>query len=242
MYYEDYDYSISEEDLKTDFHIALDKIIDAEVEKRLKECVADIDYLREQQKQYDEKIAEANRKVKDAENKQHEAEMACNRAKWDVEKVTKQCEQSISDATKAKLDELFGDWLKERYVYYVVKETSWLTCPYCHSGDVQITLPNGDKATTKCKVCGGQGHTDYYLYTTQSVETNYPTFKKDGNTITPGFLRHEMYGGMRVITLDNIMTRKDAEAKAKERTEESKQKAMTWFEERKKKLDEGEAL
>lgn len=33
MYYDDYDNLISEEDLKTDFHMALDDIIDAEVEK-----------------------------------------------------------------------------------------------------------------------------------------------------------------------------------------------------------------
>ena len=64
MYYEDYDYS--EEDLKTDFHIALDDLIDAEVEKRLEERIKDIAYLRERQKQYDEKIAEANNKVKEA--------------------------------------------------------------------------------------------------------------------------------------------------------------------------------
>ena len=61
-YYESY-YEIPEEELKTDFHFALDKIIDAEVEKRLEERIEDINHLRERQKQYDEKISEANNKV-----------------------------------------------------------------------------------------------------------------------------------------------------------------------------------
>lgn len=70
MYYEDYAYDYPTEDMKTEFHIKLDDIIDEEVEKRLEERIEDIAYLREKQKQYDEKIAEAKAKQLNEENKQ----------------------------------------------------------------------------------------------------------------------------------------------------------------------------
>ena len=121
MYYKDYDYGFSEEDLKTDFHIALDKIIDIEVEKRLEERIEDINHLREVQKQYDEKIAEAQKKVREANEQSHEARMALMRAERERNNTIDQCKQSISDTTQQKLDEMFGDWLKEDYVYYLEK-------------------------------------------------------------------------------------------------------------------------
>ena len=212
MYYEDYDYGFSEEDLKTDFHIALDELIDAEVEKRLVERIEDMDLLRERQKQYDEKIAEAQRKVKEADEKRHEAERAQSKAERERDNTIAQCKQSISDATQAKLDELFGDWLKERWVYYIRKEGSWVSCPYCHGGKVDITLPNGDKAVTKCKVCGGEGHRDCYRYDYAHIETSYPTFIKEnrGKSIAPYFISYGFYGGLTRVALRDALTYEEA--------------------------------
>lgn len=239
MYYEDY-YEIPEEDLKTDFHIALDDLIDAEVEKRLKDCIKDIDALRENQKQYNKKIAEAQQKVKEAETKQHEARIALIRAERERDDTIKQCEQSISDATQQKIDEIFGHWLTERYAYYLTKDDSWETCPYCNRGDVNIKLPNGDKAVTKCKVCNGQGHIEYTRYKCSSITTSYPTFIKEnrGEIITPCFIETARYYGLARVPLRDIMTEEEAEKKAKKLTEENKQKALKKLEERKKKLDE----
>lgn len=238
MYYEDY-YDFSEEDLKTDFHIALDKIIDIEVEKRLEDCVKDIDRLRENQKQYDEKIAEANNKVKEAENKRLEADRARMSAERERDNIIKHCEQSISDATQQKLDEMFGYWLNERYVYYLHKDKSYVHCPYCNSGKVEIKLPNGDKATTQCKVCSG-GRVEYVYYAADSIETNYPTFikEKKGKILTPGFVKPGRYFGIVEIPLRDVMTREEAEKKAKIRNEENARNALKRLEERKKKLDE----
>lgn len=239
MYYDDYDYRYSEDDLKTDFHIALDDLIDAEVEKRLEERIEDIAYLREKQKQYDEKIAEANKKVREADEKRYEAERARSRAESERDNVVNQCKQSISDATQAKLDEMFGDWLKEQYVYYVVKESTWLSCPYCKSGKVDITLPNGDKAITSCKVCNGEGHTKYDRYETESIGTEYPTFVKEdyGKSIAPYFIQYKWNTGLHKVAVRNVMTRKEAEDKAKQLTEENKQKALQYLKDRKEKLD-----
>ena len=236
MYYEDYDYS--EEDLKTDFHIALDDLIDAEVEKRLEERIKDIAYLRERQKQYDEKIAEANNKVKEAGKKEYEAVMSRMRAERERDDTIKQCKQSISDVTQQKLDELFGGWLKERYAYYLEKKECWVYCPYCNSGKVNITLPNGDKAVTECKVCGGRGHREYDGYIDSSIETTYPTFVKENNgNIAPYFLRNHWNSGTTRVALRNIMTYTEAKKKAETLTEENKQKALQYFKDRKEKLD-----
>lgn len=244
MYYDDYDYRFSEEDLKTDFHMALDKIIDAEVEKRLEERIEDIAYLKEKQKQYDEKIAEANKKVKEADDKRREADRLRGNAERELDDTIKQCKQSISDATQAKLDELFGHWLKEDYVYYLQKERGWAYCPYCNSGDVKITLPNGDSATAKCKVCSGQGYREYNRYESQSMKTNYPTFVKEdmGKSIVPYFIEDHWRTGLSKVAVRNVMTRKDAEDKAKKLTEENKQKALQYLKERKEKLDKGELI
>ncbi len=242
MYYEDYydTYGISEEDLKTDFHIVLDKVIDFEVEKRLEERIKDIDTLREKQKQYDEKIAEANEKVKEADNKRLEADRTRMAAERERDDTIKQCEQSISDATQQKLDEMFGHWLDERYVYYLRKDKSYVYCPYCNSGKVEIKLPNGDKATTKCKVCDGNGRVEYTYYGTESIETSYPTFikEKQGKILTPGFVRPGRYYGLVEVPLRDVMTKEEAEKKVKTRNEENKQNALKRLQERKKKLDE----
>lgn len=238
-YYENY-YEIPEEDLKTDFHIALDKIIDFEVEKRLEERVKDIDLLREKQKQYDDKIAEANNKVKEADDKRLEADRARMTAERERDNTIKQCEQSISDATQQKLDEMFGHWLDERKVYYLRKDKSYVYCPYCNSGKVEIKLPSGDKATTKCKVCDGSGRVEYTYYETESIETDYPTFKKEnqGKTLAPCFVRPGRYYGLVEVPLRDVMTRDEAEKKTKERNEENRRNALKRLEERKKKLDE----
>lgn len=237
-YYENY-YEIPEEDLKTDFHFALDKVIDFEVEKRLEERIKDIDLLRENQKQYDEKIAEANNKVKEADEKRFEADRARMAAEREKDNTIKQCEQSISDATQQKLDEMFGHWLDERNVYYLRKDKSYAYCPYCNSGKVEIKLPSGDKATTKCKVCDGHGRVEYTYYKTESIETSYPTFKKEnqGKTLTPYFVRPGRYYGLVEVPLRDVMTREEAEKKAKTRNEENAQNALKRLEERKKKLD-----
>jgi hypothetical protein len=239
MYYDDYDNIISEEDLKTDFHMALDDIIDAEVEKRLEERIHDIDVLRERQKQYDEKIAEANKKVKEADEKRYEAEKARRAAERERDNTIDQCKQSISDTTQQKLDELFGDWLKEDRVYYLEKDSSWVHCPYCHNGEVNITLPNGDKAVTKCKVCNGEGHSKYDTYRSKSMTTSYPTFIKEnrGENITPYFIGQGYYGSLYRVALRDVMTYKEAEDKAKELTEQSKQKILKFLEDRKAELD-----
>lgn len=242
MYYENcYDYcGISDKDLKTDFHFALDNLIDAEVEKRLEERIKDIDALREKQKQYDEKIAEANSKVKEAETKRLEADRARMSAERERDNTIKQCEQSISDATQQKLDEMFGHWLDERSVYYLRKDKSYAYCPYCNSGKVEIKLPSGDKATTKCKVCDGHGRVEYTYYETESIETSYPTFikEKQGKILTPGFVRPGRYYGLVEVALRDVMTREEAEKKAKDRNEENRRNALKRLEERKKKLDE----
>ena len=238
-YYENY-YEIPEEDLKTDFHFALDKIIDIEVEKRLEDRIKDIDHLRENQKQYDEKIADANNKVKEADTKRQEAERARMVAERERDNTIEQCEQSISDATKQKLDEMFGHWLNESYVYYLHKDKSYAYCPYCNNGQVEIKLPNGDKATTKCKVCGGNSRVEYVYYDVDSIETSHPTFIKEnkGKTLTPGFVRPGRYYGMVEVPLRDVMTREEAEKKAKTRNEENSRNALKRLEERKKKLDE----
>lgn len=239
MYYDDYNNLISEEDLKTDFHMALDDIIDAEVEKRLEERIEDINLLRERQKQYDEKIAEANKKVKEADEKRYEAEGACRKAERERDNTIDQCKQSISDTTQQKLDEMFGDWLKEDYVYYLEKDSDWVSCPYCRKGEVDITLPNGDKATTKCKVCNGEGHKKYDIYKSRSMTTIYPSFIKEdkGKTITPCFIGAGYYGSIYKVALRNVMTYKEAEDKAKELTEANKQKVLKYIEDRKNELD-----
>ena len=245
MYYEDYEYDYPTEDMKTEFHIALDNIIDDEVEKRLEERIEDINYLRERQKQYDEKIAEANQKVKEADQKRCEAERARSKAERERDDTIKQCKQSISDATQAKLDELFGDWLKEKYVYYVERvERCWAHCPYCSSGKVNITLPNGDKAVTECKVCNGHGHREYDGYEYKSIETTYPTFVKEdyGKSIAPYFLRNHWNSGTTRVALRNVMTMKEAMDKAKKLTEENKQKALQYLKDRKEKLDKENRL
>lgn len=245
MYYDDYDYRFSEEDLKTDFHIALDKIIDAEVEKRLEERIEDIAYLREKQKQYDEKIAEANKKVKEADDKRREADRLRGNAERELDNTKKQCKQLISDATQAKLDELFGDWLKEGYAYYVERvERCWAYCPYCSSGKVNITLPNGDKAITTCKVCNGEGYREYDGYEYKSIETTYPTFVKEnqGKSIAPYFLRNHWRSGTTRVALRDVMTMREAMDKATKLTEENKQKALQHLKERKEKLDKGELI
>jgi transposase-like protein len=242
MYYEDYydTYGISEEDLKTDFHIVLDKVIDAEVEKRLESRIKDIDTLRENQKQYDEKIAEANNKVKEAENKRLEADRARMSAERERDNTIKQCEQSISDAAQQKLDEMFGHWLNESYAYYLHKDKSYVYCPYCNNGQVEIKLPNGDKATTKCKVCGGNSRVEYVYYEKSSITTEYPTFIKEnqGKTLAPYFVRPGRYYGIEKVALRDVMTREEAEEKAKTRNEDNKRNALKRLEERKKKLDE----
>lgn len=239
MFYEDYNYDYSEDDLKTDFHIKLDDIIDAEVEKRLEERIDDIDRLRERQNQYDEQIADANKKVREADEKRREAERARSKAERERDDTIKQCKQSISDATQQHLDEFFGDWLKETYVYHIVRESTWLSCPYCKSGQVDIVLPNGDKAITSCKVCNGQGHTEYDRYETESIGTEYPTFVKEdyGKSIAPYFIQHKWNTGLRKVAVRNVMTRKEAEDKAKQLTEENKQKALQYLKDRKEKLD-----
>lgn len=242
-YYENY-YEIPEEDLKTDFHIALDKIVDFEVKKRLEERIKDIDILRENQKQYDEKIAEANNKVKEADNKRLEADRARMSAERERDNTIKQCEQSISNATQQKLDEMFGHWLDERYVYYLRKDKSYAYCPYCNSGKVEIKLPSGDKATTKCKVCDGHGRVEYTYYETESIETSYPTFikEKQGKILTPGFVRPGRYYGLVEVPLRDVMTKEEAEKKTKTRNEENRANALKRLEERNKKLDEENKL
>lgn len=245
MYYEDYEYDYPTEDMKTEFHLALDDLIDAEVEKRLEERIEDIAYLREKQKQYDEKIAEANKKVKEVDEKRYEAERARSRAESERDNTIRQCKQSISDATQAKLDELFGDWLKEKYVYYVEREERcWARCPYCNSGKVNITLPNGDKATTTCKVCNGDGHREYDGYEYKSIETTYPTFVKEdyGKSIAPYFLRNHWSSGTTRVALRNVMTYEEAKKKAETLTEENKQKALQYLKDRKEKLDKENKL
>lgn len=239
MYYDDYDNLISEEDLKTDFHMALDDIIDAEVEKRLEERVQDINLLRERQKQYDEKIAEANKKVKEADEKRYEAEKARRTAERERDNTIDQCKQSISDTTQQKLDEMFGDWLKEDYVYYLEKDSSWVSCPYCRKGEVDIILPSGDKAVTKCKVCNGEGHKKYDTYRSKSLTTDHPSFIKEnrGKTLTPCFIGTGYYGSFYRVALRNVMTYKEAENKAKDLTEENKQKALKQLEDKKNELD-----
>jgi transposase-like protein len=245
MYYENcYDHcGISDKDLKTDFHFALDDLIDSEVEKRLEERIKDIDALREKQKQYDEKIAEANSKVKEAETKRLEADRARASAERERDNTIKECEQSISDATQQKLIDIFGDWLNERYAYYLHKSRSWVQCPYCRSGQVEIELPNGDKATTKCKVCNGNGRVEYVYYEKESMETEYPTFIKEnqGKTLAPYFVRPGRYYGADKVALRDVMTREEAEKKAKDRNEENRRNALKRLEERKKKLDEENA-
>lgn len=241
MYYENwYDtYGISDEDLKTDFHIALDKVIDFEVEKRLEERVKDIDRLREKQKQYDEKIAEANNKVKEADDKRFEADRARMAAERERDDTIKQCEQSISEVAQQKLDNIFGDWLDERYAYYLVRDRNWLYCPYCKSGQVEITLPNGDKASTKCKVCNGDTRQDYDYYEVKSITTEYPCLVADKSKRgrSPYFVSLGWHGGNKVALRD-IMTQEKAEKKAQKLNEENKQKVLKRLEERKKKLDE----
>lgn len=236
MYYDDY---ISEEDLKTDFHMALDDIIDAEVEKRLEERIEDINDLREKQKQYNEKIAEANKKVREADEKRYEAERACRKAERERDDTIDQCKQSISDATQQKLDEMFGDWLKEGSVYYLEKEKSWVWCPYCSQGEVNITLPNGDKAVTKCKVCSGEGHREYDRYDYKSIRTTYPTFIKENNgkTIVPYFMENTWNSGVVRVALRDAMTQKEAKDKAEKLTAASKQKTLKYLEDRKNELD-----
>ena len=233
-------YGFSEEDLKTDFHVALDEIIDAEVEKRLNDRIKDIDVLRENQKQYNEKIAEARKKVEEADNKRYEAERARSKAERERDDTINQCKQSISDATQQKLDEMFGDWLKVKYVYYLQEESHWASCPYCKGGKVNIILPNGDKAVTECKVCGGKGYREYYGYNFTSIETTYPTFVKenDGKSISPYFLRNSWSSGTTRVALRNVMTYEDAKKKAEVLTEENKQKALKYLEDKKRKLDE----
>ena len=239
MYYEDYEYDYPTEDMKTEFHIALDDLIDAEVEKRLEERIEDIAYLRERQKQYDEKIAEANKKVKEADDKRREADRLRGNAERERDNTIKQCKQSISDATQQKLNELFGDWLNEHYVYYVVRDRKWASCPYCHDGKVDITLPNGDKAITKCKICGGEGHVEYNGYDVRSMEPTYPTFVKEdyGKSIAPYFINTHWLHGWSKVALRDVMTQKNAEDKAKTLTEENKQKALKRLEDKKKELD-----
>lgn len=240
MFYEDYnDGYWNEEDMKTEFHVRLDDLIDAEVEKRLEERIEDIARLRERQKQYDEKIAEANKKVREADEKRHEAERACARAENERDNTIRQCKQSISDATQAKLDELFGGWLKESYAYYVCKDRCWVSCPYCQGGKINITLPNGDKAITECKVCGGKGHHDYDGYQYNSIETTYPTFVKEnyGKSIAPYFLRNHWSSGTTRVALRDVMTYGEAKKKAEALTEENKQKALQYLQDRKEKLD-----
>lgn len=242
MYYEDYNY-FSDEDFKTDFHIALDDLINAEVEKRLEVRITDIDHLREEQKQYEAKIVEANLKVQEANTKRQDAERAVRKAEAERDDTIKQCKQSISDATQQKLNEMFGDWLKEKYAYYVVREESWQHCPYCRNGKVEITLPTGDQATTSCKVCNGEGHIPYYRYDSKSIETTYPTFVQEAyGNLTPYFLRHTWNTGLTRVALRDVMTHKEAEDKAKQLTEENKQKVIQRLEERKKKLDEENKL
>lgn len=237
MYYEDY---ISEEDLKTDFHIALDELIDAEVEKRLEERIQDIDHLREKQKQYDKKISEAQQKVKEADNKRYEAEKAQRAAERERDFARGQCKQAISDVTQQKLDELFGHWLKQKSVYYLERETLWAWCPYCSHGKVKINLPNGDEAVTQCKVCGGSGYEQYDSYIRKSMETTYPTFIKEypSQNIKPYFMSYGWNSGMHRVALENVMTYEEATAKAEELSAENKQRALARLEARKKKLDE----
>lgn len=239
MYYDDYNYAISEDDLKTDFHIALDDLIDAEVEKRLEERIEDINHLREVQKQYDAKIAESRKLIKEADERSHEARMALIRAERERDDTIEKCKRSISDATQQKLDEMFGDWLKENYAYYITKERSWVSCPYCSSGKVTITLPNGDKATTKCKVCGGDGHHEYDRYECNSIATHYPTFVKEnsGQSIAPYFLDYSWRNHFYKVALRDVMTEKEAKDKAKKLTEDNKQQALKYLEDRKNELD-----
>ena len=239
MYYEDYAYDYPTEDMKTEFHIKLDDIIDEEVEKRLEERIEDIAYLREKQKQYDEKIAEANQKVKEANEKRFEADKARMKAESERDRTIEQCKQSVSDATQATLDEFFGDWLKERWVYYLKKERGWVYCPYCKEGEVKITLPSGDIAVTKCKVCGAQGHREYDKYEVAYIEPKYPTFIKEnqGRSIAPYFIEDNWRTGLSRVAVRNVMTEKDAEAKAKQLNEENKQKVLQYFKDIKERLD-----
>lgn len=239
MYYEDYEYDYPTEDMKTEFHIKLDDIIDEEVEKRLEERIEDINYLREQQKKYDEKILEANQKVKEADQKRWEAERARSKAETERDNTIRQCKQSISEATQQHLDEFFGDWLKEKCVYHIVRESSWLTCPYCKSGKVDVVLPNGDKATTSCKVCNGEGHINYDRYEIESIGTEYPTFAKEdyGKSIAPYFIQNNWRTGLRKVAVRDVMLEKDAREKANQLTEENKQKALQRLKDRKEKLD-----
>lgn len=245
MFCENYDDGYwNEDDMKTDFHIKLDDIIDAEVEKRLEECIEDIARLRERQKQYDDKIAEANKKVREAEEKRLEADRARRQAENERDNTIKQCKQSISDATQQKLDELFGDWLKEKYAYYVEKQRAWAYCPYCNSGKVNISLPNGDKAVTDCKVCGGRGYSEYDGYEYKSIETTYPTFVKEdyGKSIAPYFLHNHWNSGTTRVALRNVMTYKEAKDKAEKLTAENKQKALQYLKDRKEQLDKENKL
>lgn len=236
-YYENY-YEIPEEDLKTDFHFALDNLIDAEVQKRLEERIKDIDILRENQKQYDEKIAEANNKVKEAENKRLEADRARMSAERERDNTIKECEQSISDITQQKLLDVFGDWLNETYVYYLKRDDDRVYCPYCNQGKVEIKLPDGSKATTTCKVCNGNHRMEYFYYEVKSMRTEYPCFvKENAKSVAPYFVETNWYGGNKVALRD-VMTRDEAEKKAKTLNETNRRNALKRFEERKKKLDE----
>ena len=241
MYYEDYRFS--EDDLKTDFHIALDEIIDAEVEKRLESRIEDINILRENQKQYAEKIVEAQKKAKEADDKRREAERARDSAEIERDNTISQCKQSISDATQKKLDKMFGDWLKEKYVYFLRKKKDYLSCPYCRGGKVNITLSNGDKAVTNCKVCNGEGHMEYDAYESEIITTSYPSFIKENHdkSIAPYFLDYRWSTGLTRVALRDVMTQKEATDKAEMLTKENKQEILKYLEDRKKKLDKGES-
>lgn len=238
MYYEDYEYDYPQEDMKTEFHIALDDLIDAEVEKRLEERIKDIDRLRENQKQYNEKIAEANNKVKEANNKRLEADKARMRAESERDNIIKQCEQSISDATQQKLIDVFGDWLNETYVYYLKGDRHFEYCPYCNQGRVEITLPDGAKATTSCKVCNGSYRMEYCYHQVHSIRTEYPCFVKEKKGIVAPYFIQADWQGVSKVALRDVMTRDEAEKKAKTLNETNRKNALKRFEERKKKLDE----
>jgi hypothetical protein len=79
---------------------------------------------------------------------------------------------------------------------------------------------------------------EYRYHKVRSITTEYPCFVKEKKGIVaPYFIKTDWHGGTKVALRD-VMTRGEAEKKAKELNETNKRNALKRFEERKKKLDE----
>lgn len=228
-YYEDFDDFLDFRDDDDEYEPDLpeymgqiEEIINAEVERRLDEKVADIEKLRQEQETYRENLTERSQKIGELQKELNAAQRA-------VADAEKKLQAELDRKRTEAFNDLTNGWHEVSEAFMIEEETSYIECPVCN-GDNKITRTiDGNVFSMDCPICWNRSeHIKYRKSIVRRLSwynSNDLMIIIDKNGKVFPAVHYNWASSTKVDLNTCYRTREEAQAEADRRTAESRAKA-----------------